>query len=93
MQNLEKADDVRKYVIRREYTNSKGTKYSKAPKIQRLVTPLRLQRKRREQAQKLRAAKDTRVAAQEYARLAAQRAKERRESRRSSRRSSKKVEA
>lgn len=43
--NLTKEDDVRKYVIRR--TIEKGDKKnSKAPKIQRLVTPQVLQRKR-----------------------------------------------
>jgi len=41
--NLDKKDDVRKYVVRR--TTEKGK--SKAPKIQRLVTPLSLQRRRR----------------------------------------------
>jgi len=47
--NLSKEDDVRKYVIRREVTpkNPNAKKYTKAPKIQRLVTPERLQRKRR----------------------------------------------
>jgi len=47
--NLSKEDDVRKYVVRREVTSSKkeGAKpYTKAPKIQRLVTPVRLQRRR-----------------------------------------------
>ncbi|KIK80538.1 hypothetical protein PAXRUDRAFT_833463 [Paxillus rubicundulus Ve08.2h10] len=47
--NLGKDDDVRKYVVRREVTSSKkeGAKpYTKAPKIQRLVTPMRLQRRR-----------------------------------------------
>jgi len=47
--NLTKEDDVRKYVIRREVTSKKkeGAKpYTKAPKIQRLVTPIRLQRRR-----------------------------------------------
>ncbi|KAI0782060.1 ribosomal protein S6e [Abortiporus biennis] len=46
--NLSKEDDVRKYVIRREVTSKKeGAKpYTKAPKIQRLVTPVRLQRRR-----------------------------------------------
>ncbi|KAF5310916.1 hypothetical protein D9619_007755 [Psilocybe cf. subviscida] len=47
--NLTKEDDVRKYVVRREVTSKKkeGAKpYTKAPKIQRLVTPLRLQRRR-----------------------------------------------
>jgi small subunit ribosomal protein S6e len=48
MFSLEKEDDVKKYVVRRE-TDKEGTKgkRSKAPKIQRLVTAARLQRKRR----------------------------------------------
>merc|ERR1711935_93336 len=40
--NLEKKDDVRKFVVRREA----GKKKKKAPKIQRLVTRAMLQRKR-----------------------------------------------
>merc|ERR1712039_867376 len=39
--NLEKKDDVRKFVVRRDTGKRK-----KAPKIQRLVTPQLLQRKR-----------------------------------------------
>merc|ERR1719238_2093835 len=39
--NLEKKDDVRKFVVRRE-----AGKKKKAPRIQRLVTPSLLQRKR-----------------------------------------------
>jgi len=44
--NLSKEDDVRAYVVRREVETKSGKKYTKAPKIQRLVTPQRLQRKR-----------------------------------------------
>ncbi|KAF9449790.1 ribosomal protein S6e [Macrolepiota fuliginosa MF-IS2] len=47
--NLSKDDDVRKYVVRREVKSQKNPEakpYTKAPKIQRLVTPLRLQRRR-----------------------------------------------
>ncbi|KAG9318197.1 40S ribosomal protein S6 [Chiua virens] len=47
--NLSKDDDVRKYVVRREVTSAKkenAKPYTKAPKIQRLVTPIRLQRRR-----------------------------------------------
>ncbi|TFK95829.1 ribosomal protein S6e [Pterulicium gracile] len=47
--NLSKEDDVRKYVIRREVKSAKkenAKPYTKAPKIQRLVTPERLQRRR-----------------------------------------------
>merc|ERR1719261_960564 len=40
---LEKNDDVRKFVVRREI---EGKKKTKAPKIQRLVTPTMLQRRR-----------------------------------------------
>eukprot|EP00298_Acanthocystis_sp_HF-20_P005810 c15853_g1_i1.p1 GENE.c15853_g1_i1~~c15853_g1_i1.p1 ORF type:complete len:237 (+),score=-75.73 c15853_g1_i1:65-775(+) len=48
--DLTKEDDVRKYVIRREITKDGKAKKSKAPKIQRLVTPVTLQRKRRRAA-------------------------------------------
>merc|ERR1711982_204306 len=41
--NLEKKDDVRQFVVRREI---EGKKKKKAPKIQRLVTKAMLQRKR-----------------------------------------------
>ncbi|KAF8609647.1 40s ribosomal protein s6-b [Ceratobasidium sp. AG-I] len=47
--NLSKEDDVRKFVVRREVKSKKNADakpYTKAPKIQRLVTPLRLQRRR-----------------------------------------------
>ncbi|KAK8803472.1 hypothetical protein WA158_001166 [Blastocystis sp. Blastoise] len=43
--NLTKKDDVRKYVIHREFTKD-GKKHVKAPKIQRLVTHLHLVHKR-----------------------------------------------
>jgi small subunit ribosomal protein S6e len=83
--NLTKEDDVRKYVIRRELPQKEGKpKRTKAPKIQRLVTPLTLQRKRH-----LRAVKKNRVAkskaeAAEYAKLVAQRKKELKEKRQQS---------
>merc|ERR1719478_609282 len=41
--NLTKEDDVRKFVIRRKFNTKNGKKQDKAPKIQRLVTPLTLQ--------------------------------------------------
>merc|ERR1711872_356700 len=46
--NLQKQDDVRSYIIRRPLPQKEGeTKQKmKAPAIQRLVTPVRLQRKR-----------------------------------------------
>merc|ERR1719305_1530781 len=47
--NLEKKDDVRQFVVRRTLKEGEGKKKgkTKAPKIQRLVTALTLQRKRR----------------------------------------------
>merc|ERR1712031_98112 len=45
---LSKDDDVRKYVnIYRRTKEKDGKTYSTAPKIQRLITPTKLQRKRR----------------------------------------------
>merc|ERR1711934_1018994 len=44
--NLDKETDVRKFVVRRKITTKTGKEYQKAPKIQRLVTPVQLQRKR-----------------------------------------------
>merc|ERR1711918_285719 len=46
MGGMSKDDDVRKGVVRRSITTKNGKEYNKAPKIQRLVTPQRLQRKR-----------------------------------------------
>merc|ERR1712127_313577 len=51
--NLTKEDDVRDYVIAREFTNKKGKSIRKAPKIQRLITPLSLQRKRARKAEQM----------------------------------------
>eukprot|EP00919_Chromeraceae_sp_WS-2016_P025371 GHVR01059993.1.p1 GENE.GHVR01059993.1~~GHVR01059993.1.p1 ORF type:complete len:246 (-),score=52.95 GHVR01059993.1:188-925(-) len=48
-----KDDDVRKYVVRRQFELKSGKTKVKAPKIQRLVTKVRLQRKRRERALKV----------------------------------------
>jgi len=50
--NLTKEDDVRKYVIKRVLPEKEGKKKHKpkAPKIQRLVTPVHLQRRRRKRA-------------------------------------------
>ncbi|KAL0085350.1 40S ribosomal protein S6-B [Phycomyces blakesleeanus] len=76
--NLSKEDDVRKYVIRREVQpkNAEKKTYTKAPKIQRLVTPLTLQRKRHRTAIKRRRAESSREAEAEYKQLLAKRVKE-----------------
>jgi len=91
--NLTKEDDVRKFVISRTFNNKKGKSVTKRPKIQRLVTPGVVQRKRRRAAVAKKQQERVKAEAAEYARLHAQRNRERRESamarRRSSRRSSK----
>jgi len=75
---LSKEDDVRKFVIRREIQTKKEGKqaFSKAPKIQRLVTPQRLQHKRHLKALKRRRAESAKDAANEYAKLLHQRVAE-----------------
>ncbi|KAJ2543951.1 40S ribosomal protein S6 [Coemansia sp. RSA 1853] len=79
--NLTKEDDVRKFVIRREVTPKNADKkpYTKAPKIQRLVTPRTLMHKRRLVTVKKRQQEKSREAAAEYAQLLAMRQKEQRE--------------
>ncbi|PJF16614.1 40S ribosomal protein S6 [Paramicrosporidium saccamoebae] len=76
--NLSKEDDVRKYVIRREVPSKKeGQKpKSKAPKIQRLVTPVVLQRKRARMAHKIAKLEASKQAAAEYAELLSARKQE-----------------
>jgi len=75
---LSKDDDVRRYVVRREVPSKKEgkTALSKAPKIQRLVTPQRLQHKRHLKALKRRRAEAAKDAANEYAKLLHQRVSE-----------------
>jgi len=97
--NLSKEDDVRKYVIRREVQPKEGKeqkkKVTKAPKIQRLVTPASLQRRRHRVALKKRRAEKSKAEAAEYAKVVAQRNKEAREKRQQSiskRRESQKAE-
>jgi len=81
--NLSKDDDVRKYVIHRTFTNKKGVSVRKAPKIQRLVTPLTLQRKRARKAEKLNSVLRNKEEAAAYKKVVAQRLAEQREARRS----------
>merc|ERR1719181_2092790 len=80
---LTKEDDVRKYVIRREIPAKSEDKKpsSKAPKIQRLVTPISLQRKRHRMAVKKARQLKTKTAAADFQKLCAQRQKEQREKR------------
>merc|ERR1712066_656598 len=78
--NLSKEDDVCQYVIKRPLPSKEGKKQKyKAPKVQRLVTPIMLQRKRHRLAIKRRRAEKNRQAAAEYAKISAQRQKEAKE--------------
>merc|ERR1712071_159843 len=79
--NLSKEDDVRKFVIRREVTGKKeGAKpYTKAPKIQRLVTPMRLQRRRHLRSLKKRHTLAQKETISEYHALVHKRAAEKKE--------------
>ncbi|EDX17357.1 40S ribosomal protein S6 [Drosophila sechellia] len=75
--NLSKEDDVRRFVVRRPLPakdNKKAT--SKAPKIQRLITPVVLQRKHRRIALKKKRQIASKEAAADYAKLLVQRKKE-----------------
>lgn len=81
--NLTKDDDVRKYVISRSFTTKKGKEQRKSPKIQRLVTPLTLQRKRAVKAAKMNSVLRNKEEAATYKRLVAQRLAESKEARRS----------
>jgi len=76
--NLSKDDDVRKFAIRREIQpKGEGKKaYTKAARIQRLVTPQRLQHKRHRLALKRRQNEKVKEEASEYAAILAKRVAE-----------------
>merc|ERR1712217_351742 len=78
--NLTKEDDVRQFVVRREIASKKegGKPKQKAPKIQRLITPERLQRKRQRSAAIKKQKERSKQQAQAYAALLAQRKQEKR---------------
>merc|ERR1719290_378504 len=83
--NLSKSDDVRQYVIKRPLPVKEGKECkkptAKAPKIQRLVTPAMLQRKRHRLALKRRRSEKNKMASAEFAKILAQRQKEEKEAR------------
>ena len=64
--NLNKTDDVRQYVIRRTIAKDGKKSYTKAPKIQRLITPQRLQHRRQERAEKRKRWEKSQAEAKEY---------------------------
>merc|ERR1739836_189378 len=78
--NLSKEDDVRQYVIKTPKPLKEGkTQKYKSPKIQRLITPAVLQRRRHLVAVKRRRQEKSRLAAAEYSKILAQRQKEQKE--------------
>merc|ERR1719489_345941 len=78
--NLSKEDDVRQYVIKTPKPLKEGkTQKFAAPKVQRLVTPAVLQRRRHLVAVKRRRQEKSRLAAAEYSKILAQRQKEQKE--------------
>lgn len=81
--NLSKDDDVRDYVIASEHTSKGGKQVRKAPKIQRLITPLTLQRKRARKADKMNSVLRNKEEYAAYKKVVAQRLAEQKEARRS----------
>uniref|UniRef100_A0A8B9QCA4 Small ribosomal subunit protein eS6 n=1 Tax=Apteryx owenii TaxID=8824 RepID=A0A8B9QCA4_APTOW len=73
--NLSKEDDVRQYVVRKPLNKEGKKPRTKAPKIQRLVTPRVLQHKRRRIALKKQRTQKNKEEAAEYAKLLAKRMK------------------
>jgi hypothetical protein len=92
--NLSKEDDVKKFVIARKFENKKGKSIVKRPKIQRLVTPTTLQRKKDRAANARKALERSKAESAEYTALVRKRISEQKEARRSEiskRRSSRKA--
>jgi len=81
MFNLSKKDDVRKYVVRRTVVKEGKKPVSKAPKIQRLVTPIRLQRRRKLYSLKKQHWEKQQAEAKEYNALLSKRLQEARDKR------------
>lgn len=94
--NLTKDDDVRKYmnVLARKFTNKKGNEETKRPKIQRLVTPVTVMRKKQRMTEKIKSLEVSKANAAAYTALVKMRVAEQKEARRSEiskRRSSRKA--
>lgn len=79
--NLGEDEDVKKFVVRRSVTTKGGKEYKKAPKIQRLVTPLQIHRKKYREGLKSKRAEKNKKEQAAYLALVAQRAKEAKEKR------------
>lgn len=83
--NLTKEDDVKKYVITyaRKFKNKKDKDVRKCPKIQRLVTPVTIRRKKQRAASERKALETSKNNAAVYTALVKQRVSEQKEARRS----------
>jgi len=79
--NLGKEDDVRKFVVRRQVVKGDKKPKIKAPRIQRLITPQRLQRKRSENSEAKRRYIKAKQEATEFNALVIRRLKEAKEKR------------
>ncbi len=92
--NLSKEDDVRKHVITRKFKTKAGKEVQKRPSIQRLVTPITLQRKKTRADAKVKALQQSKADRATYAALLQKRLAEQKDARRSEiskRRSSRKA--
>mmetsp|Transcript_17168 Transcript_17168/g.28712 ORF Transcript_17168/g.28712 Transcript_17168/m.28712 type:complete len:242 (+) Transcript_17168:58-783(+) len=92
--NLDKSADIRKYMIARTFKNKAGKDVTKRAKIQRLVTPVTLARKRARAKVAKKALEQSKADAAAYTTLLHQRLAEQKEARRSEiskRRSSRKA--
>jgi len=79
--NLSKEDDVREYNLRRKIAKEGQKAYYKHPKIQRLITPQRLQRKRHEKHVKRVRYESSKAQSEAFNKLIADRFKEQRDKR------------
>jgi len=92
--NLEPTEDVRKYVIMRKFETKKGRTVTKRCKIQRLITPVRVQRKHQRLKESIKRLQASKADAAAYSALVRMRLAEQKEARRSEiskRRSSRKA--
>merc|ERR1711966_208912 len=78
---FDKDEDVRKGVVRRKITTKNGKEYTKAPKIQRLVTPQRLRHRRHALALKAKRSLKNKTETAQYLSLLAQRKREAKDAR------------
>ena len=81
--NLDKTDPIKKVAIKRKFENKKGKTITKWAKIQRLVTPVTLRRKKQRAAAALSALERSKSEAAQYTALLQKRLLEQKEARRS----------